>query len=425
MLNTEGIEPLGLFQLSIIGVPATILVIIWMYAVGYKWLPDHGSQKHEKNNSKKSFQFDLYVPPHAGIVGKTIENAGLRELKNAFLIHIQRQGNIIGPVGPNWPIAAGDILSFSGEYKAVNQIAEAKSLKMAVPEQTDKATALPLYEGVLAHTSDMVGRSLKDISFRERIGGVVLAIQRPEGHLRGALGSIPLKAGDLLLIEAGQTFQYDQLVNSSHFYTISRKGVRHKVNKKQQAIAFSILLAMIVIAASGVLPLVSVALVAALLVLLNGNIVMSQLLNAVQLPILLVIAAAIGIGQAVEVSGMADMIAHALLSVSSVLGPIGILMVLYLTTNLLTELITNNAAAVLMMSIGLSAMASIDIHPHAVAMCIAIAASASFLSPIGYQTNLMVMGVGQYTFKDYLRAGWPLTLILMGVTVGVLYVVYG
>lgn len=174
---------------------------------------------------------------------------------------------------------------------------------------------------------------------------------------------------------------------------------------------------MVISATTGLIPIVTAAVTAAFILILTGCIQRNQVLGAIHLPILLVIAAAIGFGQAIDTTGIAQISGLAILNTSGLFGVVAVLISLYLVTNLFTELITNNAAAVLMVPIGMVAAQEIGLDPSATAVTIAVAASASFLTPIGYQTNLMVMGAGGYKFADYLKAGFPVTIIMMITTV--------
>jgi di/tricarboxylate transporter len=182
--------------------------------------------------------------------------------------------------------------------------------------------------------------------------------------------------------------------------------------------------AMVVFAATGILPIVTAAFVAALLMIATGCLSGAAAQKSLNVQVLVVIAAALGIGQAVETTGLARALAQTVLDATAGLGPVAVLVALYLATNLLTEIITNNAAAVLMLPISTATASTLGAPPAAFGLLVAVAASASFLTPIGYQTNLMVMGPGGYRFSDYARVGWPVTLIVMSITVGIIMVLY-
>ena len=189
-------------------------------------------------------------------------------------------------------------------------------------------------------------------------------------------------------------------------------------------IALGLTGAMVLAAATGLAPIVTAAVLAALLMILAGCIRPAEAQRALNVQVLVVIAAALGIGKAIETTGLATAAAQGVLSVAEPFGPVVVLVALYLLTNLLTEIITNNAAAVLMLPVAMAAASSLGAPPVAFGVLVAVAASASFLTPIGYQTNLMVMAPGGYRFSDYARVGWPVTLLVMGTSVGIISLVW-
>lgn len=420
MLTDRGYEPLSLFELSWIGVPAVLLVVVYFYTIGYRFLPGTLNRKEEQeseNSHRNGYQFDLKIPAGSDLAGKTVDEAGLRALDRLFLIHVLRQNRILGPIGPHFLLEANDILTFIGEIDAVDDLAVRKELERTTPHLDKSDRDLPLFEAVIAPTSTLIGKTLKESQFREQYHGVVIGIQRRDETIRGALGNIPVRSGDLLLIEAKKGFDDRFNQEKDHFYLVTRKGQRDLPASEKAPLALGVTLLMVLAATTGWVPIVTAALSAAFIMVLTGCIQKNQVLNAVHLPILLVIAAAIGFGQAIDSTGIARISGMAILDVSGMFGVVALIVSLYLITNLFTELITNNAAAVLMVPIALVAALEIGIDSHAAAVTVAVAASASFLTPIGYQTNLMVMGAGGYKFTDYLKAGFPVTLIMLVTTV--------
>ncbi len=425
MMVDFGLEPMGLFELSWIGIPAAILVFAWFMLVGFGITPDRkvvANNFSKISNSAEAYQFDYKVPKNLSLSGKTIEEAGLRALESVFLIHVQRGKHLIA-VGPGFIVEAGDILTFRGTYNEVHMVASTKGLLPAVPGGKN-VEPLPLFDAVISDSSPLVGKTLKELEFRERFKGVVLAIQRKVEQINGAVGNTPLKAGDLLLIEAKSGFDQFYGNNNQYFYLVRRKGDALRDYNGKSRIALGIIFLMLVVVGIGWLPMVTAALLAAIVMLVSGCMHKEQLINAVHLPILVVIATAIGIGKAVETSGLASGIANILFGNIHSMHPVIFLLMLYLLTNLFTEFITNNAAAVLMFPLAIAIAEQVGIPVRAAALAVAIAASASFMTPIGYQTNLMVMGAGGYKFSDYTKAGFPVTIIVMIVAVTVISWMY-
>lgn len=425
MLEERGLEPLSLFSLTWIGLPAAIFTILWFIIFGYRSLPDRSNRlkitnsEAEKNSNGSSYQMDLRLPTDSNLRGKTVEEAGLRGLMNAFLIHIHRHGRTIGPIGPDFILQDGDLLTFIGDVKAIDDLIVHKGLERGTPVLDGTEPDLPLFEAVVAPTSILVGRTLKQIDFRSRFNAVVIGIQRQSDEIRGALGNLPIVAGDLLLIEAKDGF--DEMANNDkdNFYLVNRRGYRQLPLNQKATLALGLTFLMIALASFELIPIVTASLVTAAVMILTGCVKKEQIMASLNLPLLLVIAAALGFGQAIETSGLALGIAQLMTGFSSDFSPIILIAGVYLITNLLTEFITNNAAAVLMLPISLALGSQVGIPVHAMAITVAIAASASFLTPIGYQTNLMVMGAGRYRFTDYFKAGYPLTIILFLVTITV------
>jgi len=436
MMVDRGFEPLGFFDLTAIGLPASILVLLYFSTIGYKTLPGHLPEEDQgigqvtqqgvrvdgrraQQDTQPEYQFDLKIPKGSPLHQQSVDEAGLRALEKLFLIHIHRHNRIILPVTPETELLEGDILTFTGDLESVDALAERKNLERAVPVLDQNADHLPVFEAVVAPTSSLIGRTLKESLFRERFNAVVIGIQRQSDTLRGALGQIPIRSGDLLLIEGRKSFAQQWQRGNNEFYLVSERGDRMYPMTAQAPWVLTLVGAMLASVITGLLPMVTAALTTALVLVLIGVVRKRDIFGAVELPILLVIAASIGIGNAMESSGLATALATTVTGITTPLGLTATVIGIYLLTNLLTELITNNAAAVLMLPIALAAGLQTGLDPHTVAIVVAVAASASFLTPIGYQTNLMVMGAGRYKYTDYTKAGLPVTLILLGVTLAV------
>ncbi|GIV60641.1 MAG: hypothetical protein KatS3mg043_1730 [Rhodothermaceae bacterium] len=356
------------------------------------------------------------------MIGQTVEAAGLRALGAAYLAHIHRGEHLI-PATPDEILQAGDVLTFVGNATALDGLLDRPGLERVVsPVEAREDRALPLYEAVVAATSSLVDRTLREANFREEYGGVVLAIQRKDEQLAGPLGRIPLKAGDLLIIEAKQGFDQRWNARRDEFYLVApRRPELKKPQPGKAPVAVVLLLGMVAASAAGWLPLVTAAFAAALAMIVTRCLSLAEARRSVDVSVLIVIAAALGLGKAVELTGLAGAMGHTLVQATAGLGPVGVLVALYVTTNILTELITHKAAAVLMLPVALAAGAEVGGDPTGLAVVIAVSAAGSFMTPIGYQTNLMVMAAGGYRYRDYLRVGLPATLLVMAITVFVVH----
>jgi di/tricarboxylate transporter len=280
---------------------------------------------------------------------------------------------------------------------------------------------IPLFEAVVSATSDLVGKTLKEVGFREKYQGVVLAIHRQDELLRGALGNIPIKPGDLLVVEARRGFESNWSQGQGDFYLVMPKTeIQHGLSKKAP-VALLLLFGMVALNVTGILPLAAAAFAAALGMILLGCLRGQELKKSIDTTVMLTIAGMFGFGKAVEASGLADIIGHSIAVGLQPYGPLLVVAALYLVTVLLTELITNNAAVVVMLPVAIATAVDFGVDVRAVALTVTIAASAGFLSPLGYQTHLMVMGAGGYSFKDFTRAGLPVSIAVMVITLSVVY----
>ncbi len=424
LVEDAGYRSFGLFEFAWIGLPATFFALGYLAFVGHRLLPAGKPTNGRATREARRYQFELKVPAASRLVGMNIAEAELRALQDAYLIHIERDSRVIGPASPDEVLHPGDVLTFSGETAAMDRLLQRPDLQRNVNgiPHVDPADGLPLFEAVVSAHSTLVGRTLRQVGFRDRYQGVVLAIHRRNEQLRGALGNIPLKPGDLLLIEARAGFDARWNQHADFYLVAPHRHARLLAPLSQKApIAMLLVVAMIGLNVLGVLPLATAAIGAAMGMQVLGCLRSQQVRRAIDLPVMLTIAGAFGLGQAVETSGLAAVIASGISGVALGFGPLAVVAALYVATVILTEIVTNNAAVVLMIPIALVTAAQAGMDPHAVALVVTVAASASFISPLGYQTNLMVMGAGGYRVKDYFRAGLPLAVGIMLITMLVVY----
>jgi di/tricarboxylate transporter len=437
LMEAEGYEPLHLFDVTWVGVPAALAVIAYFVLGGHRLLPDRGTSAPAVEEELDTNMFEVKVTLQSPIVGQTVAEAGLRDLGDAYLTHVRRGSQVLQAT-PRLTLEQGDVLTFNGSLAARERLLRRPGLKRTLPSRDDGADdpvryqTLPLYEAVIAESSNLVGSTLGDANFREEYQGVVLGIQRENEPVTGPVGSTELRAGDLLIVEAPSDFEKRWSSGSrDEFYIVAPRDGRARVEKEsgdeqeedrtdRAPLALALTGGMVLAAAVGLVPIVTAAFIAALLMILTGCIAPSEAQRALNVQVLVVIAAALGLGTALETTGLARLAAGTVIGATKGYGPVAALAAIYLVTNLLTELITNNAAAVLMLPISMATASSLGAPPIAFGLIVAIAASASFLTPIGYQTNLMVMGPGGYRFRDYARVGWPVTLLVMTISVAII-----
>jgi di/tricarboxylate transporter len=437
LMEAEGYEPLHLFDITWIGVPAAAVVVAYFVLGGHRLLPDRGSSGPVVEGELEQNMFEVEVTAPSPIVGATVADAELRDLGDAYLTHVRR-GPQVMQATPRLVLEDGDLLAFNGRLAARERLLQRPGLKRPLPQPDGthpvRYETLPLYEAVVAESSDLVGSTLRDADFRETYQGVVLGIQREDRPMTSPVGTTEVQAGDLLIVEAPTDFEERWSSGSrDEFYLVAPRDGRARPasdddtddadgTQRSARAPLALLLtgAMILTAALDLAPIVTAAFVAALLMILTGCITPAEAQRALNVQVLVVIAAALGVGQAIEATGLAKTAAHHILGVTHAFGPVAALVALYLITNLLTEIITNNAAAVLMLPVAMATASTLGAPPIAFGLLVAVAASASFLTPIGYQTNLMVMAPGGYRFSDYARVGWPVTLLVMATSVTII-----
>ena len=422
LIRDAGLQEFGLFEFAWIGLPVAALTVLYLSLVGHRLMPDAAPGDRDKADTL-DYRFHLCVPTGSRLAGMSIQKANLRSLGDAYLVYIRRDQDTIGPVAPEEIIREADILTFIGRTDARERLLRETGFFAHPTEngQDNLETEPPLFQAVVSTNSTLAGKTLKDVNFREKYEGVVLAIHRRDESIRGALGNVPLKSGDLLVIDAQKGFDRHWRQSQGDFYLVTQDvREQQKIDRRTGAV-LAMLAILITLHIVGVLPLAAAAFAGALGMILIGFLRGAELRQSVDMGVILTIAGAFGIGHAVQASGLATGLGHTIAMILPGQHPLIALLFLYLGTMIVTETITNSAAVVIMIPIALATAIDTGMEPRAVALAVTIAASASFLSPLGYQTNLMVMGAGGYRFRDYFRAGLPVSIAVMAITLTAVY----
>jgi len=423
LLRQNGFAGFHLFDLIWIGLPITLIGIVYLMVFSRFLLPTRKSASASFDQMRE-YLVEMKVSQDCELIGHTVEEAGLRHLPGLYLVEINR-GTEVLPVSPQTQIHAQDQLVFAG---AVESVVELRSIKGLLPA-TEQAFKLAgeqqdrrLFEGVLASASPAVGQSIREARFRHRYNAAVLSVARNGERLEGRLGDVVLQAGDTLLLEAQKGFLF-KYKNSREFLLVSRLSNSAGVRHERAPIALGIVLAMLLSVSFELIGLLQAGIIAAAAMLLSGCLSLELARKSIDFRVLLVIACAFGLGAAIQKVGLATIIADGAMGIAGP-NPMVLLAIIYIATVLLTETITNNAAAIVMFPIAVSTAASagLDVTPFAVAVM--IAASASFITPIGYQTNLMVQGPGGYRFGDYARLGFPLSILVACTSIALIPVIW-
>ncbi|MEX0647171.1 MAG: SLC13 family permease [Balneolaceae bacterium] len=406
---------LNIFDPALVGIPVAIIGAGYLLLFGRKLLPDRSSGFTSFENTRE-YTIEMIVPDKSSLIGESIEEAGLRHLPGLFLAEVVRNERIIAAVEPSEILQVSDRLIFTGVVDAVADLQQLSGLQPAT-NQVFKLDAprsdRNLVEAVVAPSNPLNGLTIKDGEFRNRFGAVVLAVSRDGERLKKKVGDIRLRTGDILLLETPRDFT-DRFRSSNDFLLVSTLSSNGLPNTENAWIAWLILTGMVLLAATSVLSMFKASFLAAGAMVLTGCCKLTDARRSIDWQVLLVIAAALGIGNALQVTGIAENFAGGLIGWLGQ-NPYQALIATYIATWILTEMITNNAAAALVFPLALSTAASLEVNAMPFIMVIIFAASASFATPIGYQTNLMVMGPGGYRFSDYIKFGLPLNIIV-GIT---------
>ena len=411
---------LGIFELAWVGVPCVIVVMLYVLVFSRWLLPRQSKQRALEFGDARQYTVEMLVEAGSPLIGKSVEEAGLRSLPNVFLIEIQRKGHLITAVGPAQRLFAEDRLVFVGNVDSVVDLQKMRGLRPAdeqIFKLDSERSQRHLVEVVISNSFPFVGKTVKEGRFRSNYGAAIIAVAR-EGHrISGKIGDIVLRAGDTLLIEAGRSFERQQRY-SRDFLMVRRIDDYQPVSHERMPRALAIFVAMILLAATGTLSMLEAAMLAAGAMIFCRCTRSEEARRSIDWQVLIVIAASIALGASLEKTGAAAAIAGHFIGLVGG-SPHTTLVTLFIITAGFSALISNVAAAVLIFPIAAATSTQLGIDMTPLAITLMIAASASFATPIGYQTNLMVYGPGEYRFVDFLKMGVPLT-VLVGITTALL-----
>ncbi len=416
ILNHSELPEVGLFDIAWLGVPTAAAVVLTI-TFGQKWLlPNRNIQTYQFSQPRE-YVIEMQISEDSPLIGRSIEQAGLRNLPGSYLVEINRQGRAIAAVSPDEVLQSEDQLIFTGVVDSMLELRRIRGLVPATNQVFKLDSSLQercLLEAVVSPSCPVVGKSIKEGGFRTHYNAAIIAVARNGERLKQKIGEIELLAGDTLLLETSPRF-LNQYRNSSDFFLISKLDDSTPPQHEKRWIARVILGLMIAFIAFQVTTVLNAAILAAGAMLISRCTTGENARNSLDWRILITIGAAFALGEAMQSSGLAQLIGSGV-GIFSAGHPLWALGIIFAVTALLTSMVSNNAAAVIMFPIALAASQQLEVSFMPFAMTLMMAASASFASPIGYQTNLMVAGPGGYHFADFLRAGIPLTIVVAVVT---------
>ncbi|MEZ5197525.1 MAG: SLC13 family permease [Bacteroidales bacterium] len=357
-------------------------------------------------------------------MGKTIEEAGLRNLKGLFIVEISRQFQRLSAVSPTVVLREGDILVFAGDTETIAEMINTDlGLVLTQVGMFTKRSRTQVLEIVVSYNSALISKNVRETGFRGKYDAAILAIHRNGERISGKIGDVKLKAGDVLLLLAGDDF--DKRSNDTNeFYLISKVREFRNLEMYKSVALLGGLLAAITVSALGFISLFMALLILMIIIQVLKIASPKDIPKSIDYNLALIIVLSLAVGSAMIKTGMADIIAEFIITVFKPFGAVGLLFGLFLITNFLASYITNKAAAAIIFPISVTAAINLGLPTTPFILIVAFAAAANFITPIGYQTNLMVYGPGGYSFKNYMKIGLPLTVIYMLTTVFILYFYY-
>lgn len=420
LLQSTKHHALSMFSLVWLGIPLVLIGGFFLYIFGDKFLPNRQSAV-EQLDAVREYSVNVLIKPTGPLNGKTIEEAGLRNLSYGYLVEIRRQNRLLSAPSPDTVLLSSDELIFVGAPECARELRHIHGLQPA-NEDAQKLDITHhercLVEAVIGPEFTGLDQSIKDSRFRTRFQAAIISVSRNGQRIIGKIGDIRLQVGDTLLLETSQDF-VGQYRSRRDFLLVSAINDSTPPAFDKAPTSLLILLGMIMLSASSMLSILESAFLAAGAMLATRCISVTKARRNIDLTVITVIAASFSLGAAMTKTGTADAIAQSILF-SEQLSPWIVLAIIYLLTAAFTEMITNNAAAILMFPVAIALAEQLSVNYLPFIIAIMFAASASFITPLGYQTNLMVMGPGGYQSRDYVKIGLPLSLLTATCSIGLI-----
>jgi di/tricarboxylate transporter len=416
LVSEKGGVPLAMFDITWLGLPLLVAGSVYSLTASRFLLKDRRPAMSESDDPRQ-YSLEMVVEEGSPLIGRTIEAAGLRGLAGLYLMEIDRDGHVIAAVAPSERMEEGDRLVFVGDVDSVVDLQKIRGLRPATDQVfklDDPRSERVLVEAVVSNSCPLVGRTIRQGRFRSTYDAVVIAVARNGERLRMKMGDVALEPGDTVLVEASPNF-IERQRSSRDFYLVSEVHGAPTPRHDRSWVALTILVGMVAAAALGLVPMITAAMAAAGMAVVTRCLTSSEARRAIEWESLLLIGASFGLARAMDTTGLAGSIADSTVAAAGS-NPHSVLAAVYVVAMLFTELMSNNAAAVLVFPIAWQAATDLGVNPMPFVMAITVAASCGFATPMGYQTNLMIYGAGGYRFSDYLRFGGPLNLIVMIIT---------
>ena len=418
---------MGLFDLAWVGVPAAIVGTLYLVFIGVRMLPERKDLIVRVGESMREYMVDLRVQPDCRLVGQRVDEAGLRHLPGLFLVELVRGRQVISPVTPDQIIEKDDILAFTGSVSTIVDLERIPGLTPVADEDYEEAARQrrwsTMSEAVISSKSPLIGKSIRSSNFRATYNAAVVAVHRGGERLKGRVGDIVLRNGDTLLLQTGTHFSLAHRDNAD-FFLVSEVEDSRPTRHERSTLSLGLLAILVVLLLSEYWGTAISALVVAGAMVVTRCISTVEARRSMDWETLVTIGASFAIGAAMEKSGLVEAVSATIAPDPAALSPWLLLAIVYIMTNVATELISNNAAAVLMFPFAVNMATNLNVQPMPFVIAVTVAASAAFTLPLGYQTHLMVYGPGGYRLTDFVRVGLPLNVIVGVITIALIPLVW-
>ena len=421
----NNLEPFSMFEMTKMGLVFFGVGLLYMMLIGIRLIPDRG----EDDGLMKKFGMGDYLTEivllaNAPSAGKIIRESPLVKKLDIDILEVKKQGQTYIMPSGDLLLEQGDILKVRCNVEKIKTLKDREGIALksdakfkSLDDIADSKKAnerIVFVEAVIAPNSPFEGKTVKELNFRQKYGATVLAIRHRGELMRDKVANTVLRAGDTLLIEVEKdhlpNLQQLELRGRNTFLIVTEVDLPAYRTDKMLTVVMT-MIGVILLASLNLMPIMMAAIIGSMFLVVTRCITMEEAYQAIDWKVIFLLAGAISLGVALDVSGAAALISSFLIGIVGSLGPYAIVSILYLTTSLLTESMSNNASAVLLAPIAIATSIALEIDARPLLMAIAFAASSSFMTPVGYQTNTMIYGVGGYRFSDFLRVGAPLNII--------------
>ncbi|ENP0853376.1 SLC13 family permease [Vibrio vulnificus] len=402
-VEDAGLPSLSFFTPTLIGLAIVIGGVLVLIPLSYL-LPDYDDQGQDE----LPYFLEAAVEPGSPLVGRSITENNLRALRKLFLAEVIRDGQTVPSVGPDFVLQAKDRLLFCGEVDSVSTLQEIPGLTLFGQQHLNGQNFV---EVVVSSSATFCNKTLKSSRFRDRFDAVVVAIRRGHERLEGGLGNITLAAGDTLVVVPGKRFEVERQAHRKEFVLMNDLDSSARLDSHKSTLVLLGFMAVIAAALTGLVPIIKGLALYLLALVVFGIVQLNELRRRFPIDIVVIVGSALSIAQLMISSGFSERMGGMFIEAFNGWGVFGALVATYFVTLILTELVTNNAAAALAFPLAYSMALGYGVDPMPFIMAVLFGASASFISPYGYQTNLLVYSVGNYRLLDYLKIGVPISLV--------------